>query len=229
MSRRVSLCGLIVVISGVIMVGCSRTPVNGLQDAVNAFNPSAQNQFGKNWAGHIKMQDVRGKWAFVITRRRSGVGVGRCAVVRTKDGPKWKIASFSFYSLHKTKLKLVWAKVDGSLSGKLKESLRDEWKSKWDQYLTSEGLVMHALPCCQSCIMLMDKPELYGTTANGGKSKDYCSQCFQNGKFTEPDITMQEMIEKRVEQIVNKYGVREELARRSLADEIPTAKRWETD
>jgi hypothetical protein len=32
-----------------------------------------------------------------------------------------------------------------------------------------------------------------GTNADGTKSKMYCSKCFQGGKFTTPDMTVQEM------------------------------------
>lgn len=46
---------------------------------------------------------------------------------------------------------------------------------------------------CQSCGMpLTDK--FYGTNANNSKNEDYCSYCFENGKFTK-ECTMEEMIE----------------------------------
>lgn len=42
----------------------------------------------------------------------------------------------------------------------------------------------------------MVKPEDFGTNTDGSKSNEYCHYCFQNGKFTEPDIAMSQMIEK---------------------------------
>lgn len=51
-------------------------------------------------------------------------------------------------------------------------------------------------PFCQSCAMPMAKPEEFGTNIDRSKSNEYCHYCFQNGKFTEPDITMSQMIEK---------------------------------
>jgi hypothetical protein len=55
------------------------------------------------------------------------------------------------------------------------------------------GLSRH----CQSCGMPRDKdPQQGGTEANGTKSVDYCSHCYQNGRFTEPNITSSEMITK---------------------------------
>ncbi len=42
-------------------------------------------------------------------------------------------------------------------------------------------------PFCQSCGMPLSKD-------NGKReSEEYCSKCFQNGKFTDPNITLEEM------------------------------------
>ena len=35
-----------------------------------------------------------------------------------------------------------------------------------------------------------------GTEKNGTKSTKYCSNCYQNGKFTLPDITVEQMMER---------------------------------
>ena len=52
-------------------------------------------------------------------------------------------------------------------------------------------------PFCQSCGMPLSKDEKGGgTEADGTKSAEYCSRCYQNGKFTEPNITVDQMIEK---------------------------------
>lgn len=49
---------------------------------------------------------------------------------------------------------------------------------------------------CQSCGMpfKMD-PAGGGTNADGSKSTIYCSYCYQNGAFTQPDITVEQMQE----------------------------------
>ena len=50
---------------------------------------------------------------------------------------------------------------------------------------------------CQSCGMPMsDRDATYGKNANGTDNKDYCSYCYNHGKFTW-DMTMDEMIEHR--------------------------------
>lgn len=47
---------------------------------------------------------------------------------------------------------------------------------------------------CQSCSMPLNKdPQGGGTEADGSKSKMYCSLCYENGAFRQPDISMEEM------------------------------------
>lgn len=47
---------------------------------------------------------------------------------------------------------------------------------------------------CQSCGMPMKKDEQGGgTNADGSKSLKYCSHCYQDGKYTRPDYTAQQM------------------------------------
>jgi hypothetical protein len=51
-------------------------------------------------------------------------------------------------------------------------------------------------PFCQSCAMPMEKPEDFGTNVDGSKNNEYCHFCFEKGKFTDPNITKEQMIEK---------------------------------
>lgn len=47
---------------------------------------------------------------------------------------------------------------------------------------------------CQSCgIPLKKDKKGGGTNADGSKSEMYCSKCYENGKFTSPDMTATEM------------------------------------
>lgn len=47
---------------------------------------------------------------------------------------------------------------------------------------------------CQSCGMsLRNDPVGGGTNTDGSKSNLYCSYCFDDGKFLQPDITLGEM------------------------------------
>jgi len=49
---------------------------------------------------------------------------------------------------------------------------------------------------CQSCGMPLKKDAKGGgTNADGTTSAMYCSHCYENGKFLQPDITAQQMQE----------------------------------
>ena len=49
---------------------------------------------------------------------------------------------------------------------------------------------------CQSCSMPLSKNKKGGgTEKDGRKSLLYCSHCYQNGAFTLPDITVDQMVD----------------------------------
>jgi NAD-dependent SIR2 family protein deacetylase len=53
---------------------------------------------------------------------------------------------------------------------------------------------MKTYKTCQSCGMPLAKDELGGGTEKSGtKSLMYCSHCYQQGEFTLPNITVDEM------------------------------------
>lgn len=80
---------------------------------------------------------------------------------------------------------------------------------------------------CQSCGMPMGPTdEFYGSEADGAKSKDYCSYCYENGAFTVA-CTMQEMIDFCVQPVLeNVSGMTEEGARAMMNEHFPQLKRW---
>lgn len=78
---------------------------------------------------------------------------------------------------------------------------------------------------CQSCGMPLKEERDFGTNEDGSKNKKYCVYCFQNGKFMDEDITMEEKIAKNIE-IAKSMGMREEEAREMANSIIPTLERW---
>jgi hypothetical protein len=72
----------------------------------------------------------------------------------------------------------------------------------------------------------MEKPEDFGTNANGSKSKDYCHFCFQDGKFTEP-ITREQMIDKVAGIMAQMQVVPQAQAKGMAKTFIPKLKRWQ--
>ena len=39
------------------------------------------------------------------------------------------------------------------------------------------------------------KPQDHGTEADGTKSEDFCTHCYQSGAYTAPDQTLDQMVE----------------------------------
>ena len=74
--------------------------------------------------------------------------------------------------------------------------------------------------------MPLAEPADHGTCADVQKSEDYCHQCFQNGAFTDPSITMTEMRLKVIRIMTSEMLMPEDQAE-SIADQvIPRLKRW---
>ena len=80
-------------------------------------------------------------------------------------------------------------------------------------------------PACQSCGMPLSKDPLGGgTNADGTRTTEYCSHCYQKGAFMQPDITAAEM-QTLVEGKLRSMHFPGFLARR-FAKEVPTLRRW---
>ena len=82
-------------------------------------------------------------------------------------------------------------------------------------------------PFCQSCGMPMEKPDDFGSNADGLKINDYCHFCFENGAFTAPDITLEQMIERVAGIMVTKMNMPEAQAKAMANQFIPKLKRWQ--
>jgi hypothetical protein len=80
---------------------------------------------------------------------------------------------------------------------------------------------------CQSDGAPMEHYE-YGTEADGSKSKDYCILCYSNGVFTNPDCTLEEMIETTAAVMVKDFGFSPEEAKKQCNENLPKLKRWAT-
>ena len=88
---------------------------------------------------------------------------------------------------------------------------------------------MKNIPACQSCAMPMDKPELFGTEANGAPSTEYCCYCRSNGAFNW-NCTMEDMLEDCIKVELEHHPERtEEDVRKELTAVFPTLKRWKKE
>lgn len=79
---------------------------------------------------------------------------------------------------------------------------------------------------CQSCGMPMEAAGDQGTNSDGTKNKSYCRFCYADGKFTEPDITVDGMIDKVVGIMKVMNLMPEDKVREAAGAFIPTLERW---
>jgi hypothetical protein len=80
---------------------------------------------------------------------------------------------------------------------------------------------------CQSCGMPLVVRSDFGSDRNGRRIPDFCNGCYRDGAFTEPEVTMPEMIDRGVAAITGQLGMPECGARAMLTDVLPHLKRWE--
>src|SRR4051812_11512049 len=82
-------------------------------------------------------------------------------------------------------------------------------------------------PACQSCGMPLSRDAKGGgSNADGSRSSEYCSHCYEKGVFTQPNISAQEMT-LLVEGKLRSMHFPRFLARR-FAREVPTLRRWQS-
>jgi len=77
---------------------------------------------------------------------------------------------------------------------------------------------------CQSCSMPLKKEEEFATNADGSFNKEYCIFCYKDGAFTEPDLTLEEVLEN-IEKIMQEMKMPENVIEQTKLM-IPELKRW---
>lgn len=80
------------------------------------------------------------------------------------------------------------------------------------------------VPFCQSCAMPMRQAQDSGSNTDGSRNNEYCRYCYQKGKFTQPDITLEQMIEKCAG-IMRQMKLSEDKIEQTKVF-IPMLKRW---
>ena len=79
---------------------------------------------------------------------------------------------------------------------------------------------------CQSCSMPLRGEDDFGTNADGSRNREYCRFCYQGGKFVDEGLTMEQKIDKMVEQ-ARKMTIPEDNARKLAREILPRLKRWQ--
>ena len=77
---------------------------------------------------------------------------------------------------------------------------------------------------CQSCGFPFSS-ESRGTNRDGTKNNDYCINCFKNGQFTDPHLTMHELERRYLEMAQEHNEISLEEARQIIRI-LPDLKRW---
>jgi len=77
---------------------------------------------------------------------------------------------------------------------------------------------------CQSCSMPLEKTEDFGLNKDGTKNEEFCSFCFKEGKFIDPDCSVEQMITK-VTEIMSEMHFSKEVIEQTQK-KIPHLKRW---
>ena len=78
---------------------------------------------------------------------------------------------------------------------------------------------------CQSCGMPIEEG-YFGTNKDGSENKQFCTFCYQNGAFSEPEVTIEDMIERSVSFMTVELNFEEKKARELSQKIIPTLDRW---
>ena len=80
---------------------------------------------------------------------------------------------------------------------------------------------------CQSCGMPISAEfGNLGTNADGSNVSEYCVFCYANGSFTNPNQTMEEMIQSSIENMATDLQMPVEQATNLANSFIPQLKRW---
>lgn len=66
----------------------------------------------------------------------------------------------------------------------------------------------------------------FGTEADSSKSAEFCKFCYQNGSFTKPTQTVDEMVQSSIDFMVAEFKMPVEQATQMSNEYIRRLKRW---
>ena len=79
---------------------------------------------------------------------------------------------------------------------------------------------------CQSCAMPFDEGhKQYIAKEKDGSDSVYCTYCYIDGEFLDPNATIADMVEMALPHVTRKTG-NEELARKQITETISGLMRW---
>lgn len=90
--------------------------------------------------------------------------------------------------------------------------------------LNKKSEIMEDEKICQSCSMPLNSDDVLGTEKNGTKNHEYCKYCYKDGAFTNPNLTLDEML-GRAKTEMNKKKVDNNMIQQAI-ERLPHLKRW---
>jgi len=83
---------------------------------------------------------------------------------------------------------------------------------------------METLTLCQSCGSPLENPEFLGTETDGSRNEEYCLDCYVDGSFIDPSMTMDEMREVIISEMEKMHESSEKID--IVVRNLDTLKRW---
>lgn len=78
---------------------------------------------------------------------------------------------------------------------------------------------------CQSCGMPMKNMMDFGTDRDGSINTEYCHYCYEEGEFTDKEISLEEKMAKNIN-IAIKMGMSKVAASNLASNTLPALRRW---
>ena len=78
---------------------------------------------------------------------------------------------------------------------------------------------------CQSCGQSIYRISEFGTYNDGSINTDYCIQCYQEGAFTDKNVSLEHKIARNI-QLAAKIGISRAKAIKEANAVLPSLKRW---
>ena len=93
------------------------------------------------------------------------------------------------------------------------------------RYLSDILLGVERNAICQCCTYPLHNINELGTNEDGTLSLDYCIYCYKDGKWVDPNYTVQDVVEYTIP-FMTSPSMTAEQAREYLEKLVPTLKRW---
>lgn len=66
----------------------------------------------------------------------------------------------------------------------------------------------------------------FGTNADSSEAQEYCVNCFRDGAFVDPELTVDQMVQRSVDFMTQNLHMPEEVSRQMSQKTIPLLRRW---